>query len=68
MRGEPFTGCTLRVDRGDPPPEGAFLVTRAGSAYRVDRQRGRQLRCTRWPRDEVPADALIIEWSWSPRS
>lgn len=67
MRGEPFTGCKLRVSWGDVPPDGAFLVTAAGSAYRVDAARGRTLYCTRWPRDEVPVDALVVAWQWARR-
>lgn len=67
MRGVPFTACKMRLAWGDPPPEESFLVTAAGSAYRVDRVAGRTLHCTRWPPDEVPADALVIEWAWSKR-
>lgn len=81
-RGEPYTECTLGVDRwdGDPPIDGAFLTTAGGSAYRIeeviqrrsDREaatRGtvRALRCTRWPIDEIPADAMVYAWEWSDR-
>lgn len=67
MRGVPFTPCTLRLAWGDPPPVDTFLVTAAGSAYKVDRLAGRTLHCTRWPADEVPDDALVIEWRWAKR-
>lgn len=64
--GEPFTPCTLRRDFGDEIPEGAFLVA-ATTAYRVERVRGRTLHVTRWPLAEVPEDAELILWSWTPR-
>lgn len=66
MRGEPFTPCTLRRDFGSEIPEGVFLVART-IAYRVDRVKARSLRCTRWPLDEVPEDAEVYLWTWSPR-
>jgi hypothetical protein len=67
LRGVPFTPCQLRVSWGDVPPDGAFLRTRAGSAYRVERVAGRTLHCTRWPPDEVPADAMVWTWEWGSR-
>jgi hypothetical protein len=67
MRGVPFTPCKMRVAWGDTPPEGAFLVTAAGSAYRVERVAGRTIHCTRWPRDEVPDDAEVWCWEWAAR-
>lgn len=66
MRGVPFTPCKLRVEWGEPPPAGSFLVTAGGSAYRVERS-GSTLHCTRWPPEEIPPDSLIIEWSWARR-
>lgn len=63
----PFTSCTLRVAGGEAPPDGAFLVTAGGSAYRVDRVAGRTLHVTRWPLEDVPEDAERIEWEWARR-
>lgn len=68
MRGEPYTGCKLRVAFGDTPPEEAFLLTARGSAYRVDRVAGKTLHCTRWPKDEIPDDAEVWTWAWASRS
>lgn len=73
MRAEPFTPCKLRVAPWpDAHPftaedEGAFMYTASGSAYRIDRVRGRTLHCTRWPLAEIPEDALVFEWVWSQR-
>lgn len=68
MRGEPFTPCKLRLDFGETPQKDCFLVTDAGSAYRVERVAGRTLHCLRWPLEEVPDDALVMGWEWSKRS
>jgi hypothetical protein len=62
-----FTDRKLRCGFGEVPPPESFLVTAGGSAYRVRRVAGRTLHVTRWPRDEVPQDALIIDWRWSSR-
>ena len=69
-----FTSCTLTAIwwDGPPPLDGAFLLTRGGSAYRIEDVRQNpsgsyRLRCTRWPRDEVPDDAMTFEWRWSKR-
>lgn len=72
VRGEPFSSCKLHVvpeserqfTAGD---EGAFLITPAGSAYRIERVAGRTLHCTRWPVGEVPEDAAAYEWRWAHR-
>lgn len=66
MRGEPFTPCRLRQDFGPVVTAGAFLLA-ATIAYRVDRVAGRTLHCTRWPLDQVPGDAEVFTWSWTPR-
>lgn len=52
----------------DSDVEGGFLVTPAGSAYRIERVRGRTPHCTRWPRAEVPDDALVFIWTWASRT
>jgi len=57
----------MRVEWGDVPPAGAFLLTAAGSAYRVERAAGRTVHCTRWPADEIPDDAEVIGWAWARR-
>lgn len=71
MRGQPFTSCKLHVASWSEPitaeHEGAFIVTEAGSAYRLERVRGRTLHVTRWPFEEVPMDAMIIQWRWTRR-
>lgn len=67
MRGEPYTSCKLRVAWGEVPTPETFLIGRT-MAYHVDRVAGATLHCTRWPLDEVPADALTIKWSWARRS
>lgn len=74
MRGEPYTPCVLNALswQGPPPVDGAFLVTPAGSAYRIEHVTERPsgsylLDCTRWPLAEIPGDALTFEWHWSKR-
>lgn len=66
MRGDPFTPCRLRRDSGPEIPAGAFLLAQT-IAYRVDRVAGRSLHCTRWPLSEVPGDAQVFTWAWTPR-
>lgn len=73
MRSRPaYTECRLyyharRVAVGD------VLVTPGGSAYLVTEARqGRRpgrwnLRCLRWPVDEVPDDAQVLPLYWFPR-
>lgn len=65
--GQAYTSCKLRVDSGEVPDPGAFLVTAGGSAYRVEEVRGRTLHVTRWPLEEVPADGDVWQWWWSRR-
>jgi hypothetical protein len=74
----PFTECRLYVD-GIPELEvGDYLVTIGkrgyGSAYLVteikahrSRPRRRNLRCMRWPLNEIPAGADFYELRWYPR-
>ena len=83
MRGEPYTPCNISPYRYpatvDPQPqEGAFLVSAAGSAYRIEHahelptnletmERRYKLRCTRWPLAEVPDDAMRFDIVWDKR-
>lgn len=77
MRGEPYTPAVLTAYfwNADTSPEqsvGGFLQTSRGTTYRIDAARelpsgSVRLEVTRWPSDEVPADALIIEWTWTKR-
>lgn len=77
MNCEPFTAAVLTAtfwQDHPPPPEcvGGFLRTSRGTSYRLEAARqlpsGRwRLDVTRWPPDEVPGDALVIEWSWTAR-
>lgn len=62
-----YTDCKLRVDSGQTPTEGTFLLTKTDRAYLVNRVAGKTLHCTRWPRSEVPDDAEVLGWSWSRR-
>lgn len=66
MRGVPFTPCKLRRAWGPDIPEDTFLIAKT-TAYRVERVVGRTLHCTRWPIDEVPADAAVMSWKWGKR-
>lgn len=81
MRGEPYTSCNISpytFDADEPPPQvGAFIVSAAGSAYKIDHvhelpprpgERRFKCRCTRWPREEVPADAMIFPIYWHSRN
>jgi hypothetical protein len=73
-RGEPWTECGLFYDGLQPLLAGDFLLTPAGSAYRVERvhvNRNRpyrqQLRCLRWPPEEIPVGAKVFPLHWYPR-
>lgn len=71
---QPYTECRIYVD-GIPQLEvGHYLRTPGGSGYlvtelRPNRRRPyrRNLRCVRWPVDEIPADATVFELHWYPR-
>lgn len=83
MRGQDFTPCnispyTFAADE-DPPEVGAFIVSARGqAAYRIERvhelpqhdpaERRYKVRCTRWPRDQIPADALTYPIYWHSRN
>lgn len=74
MRRQPYTECKLYVDGIPLLAAGDFLRTSGGSAYCVvelmasrSRPHRRNLRCLRWPPDEIPADAKVFELHWYPR-
>lgn len=67
MRGEPGTSCKLHMRWGHMPDEIEFLVTAAGSAYRLDRVAGRTLHCTRWRLEDIPENAACCIWRWARR-
>ena len=77
MNREMFTAATLTAtfwNDHPPPPEcvGGFLRTERGTSYRLEAARllpsgAWRLDVTRWPPSEVPADALVICWSWTRR-
>lgn len=71
----PYTECRLYVDGIPQLQVGDYLRTPAGSAYQVTgmtqhrtRPSRRNLRCLRWPADEIPADATVHSLHWYPRT
>ena len=74
MAREPYTSCKLYVD-GMPALEvGHYLRTPGGSGYFVaelrqhrTRPQRRNLRCLRWPVNEIPDDATVHELHWYRR-
>lgn len=78
MRGVAGTLCSMSVLRGDwsgwLPVEGDFLLTAAGSCYRIEEVRpGRdrpvgRLICTRLERNAVAeGDPGVHLWEWAKR-
>jgi hypothetical protein len=74
MKRQPYTECKLYVDGIPQLKEGDYLRTPGGSAYCVlglrpsrSRPYRRNLRCLRWPLDQIPADATVFELHWYTR-
>lgn len=74
MTRAPYTPCKLYVDGVFALEVGHFLVTTGGSAYLVQgirqnkrRRFRRHLQCVRWPREEIPQDATVHEFTWYKR-
>jgi hypothetical protein len=77
----PFTPCRIFLDIPTghaPPTPGQYIQTQGkrgpGSAYRIDEARQNRnrperfnLRCTRWPSDQIPASAEVWPLFWYPR-
>lgn len=75
MKRAPYTECKLYVDGIPQLQVGDYLRTPGGSGYLVQQIRPhrvrtyrRNLRCLRWPVDEIPADAVVHELHWYPRT
>lgn len=75
MKRAPYTDCGLYVDGIPQLQVGDYLRTPAGSAYCVTQIRQhrtrparRNLRCLRWPADEIPEDARVFALHWYPRA
>lgn len=74
MMRAPYTPCKLYVDGIFALRIGEFLVSNGGSAYLVQairqnskRPHRRHLSCVRWPREEIPQDATVHEFTWYKR-
>jgi hypothetical protein len=73
----PYTLCRIFYDSAPeeaPPQAGDFILTKAGSAYRVEnvkqnrnQPQRRNLQCQRWPADQIPKDARVLPLVWYPR-
>lgn len=74
MKRAPYTECRLYVDGIPDLVEGHYLRTPGGSAYWVtsiaasrSRPMRRNLRCLRWPVEEIPESAVVHTMHWYPR-
>jgi hypothetical protein len=75
MQRPPYTECKLYVDGIPSLDVGHYLRTPGGSGYQVvgirqsmSRPFRRNLRCLRWPVDEIPVDAVVHDLHWYKRA
>lgn len=74
MRGQPYTPCSLYYDSPRKVAEGDYIQTPTGTSYFVTAVRPsptmkhrKNLKCLRWPKDAIPAGAVVHELHWYSR-
>jgi hypothetical protein len=75
MRGQPYTPCKLFYDGWTPVKAGEYIKTPAGSAYLIqavhinrNKPYRQQLKCLRWPVEEIPKRAKVHPLHWYSRT